>query len=148
MTESACIFICITLIIEIFMAIQHSDLQDSSKYPILADLSSAGVWMVAIFPLISSSPSLFSKPLGNIPNARTTIAITVILILHSFFSSLIRFMCMFKFSGVGRSYGVAANALDSEIGVNEFELKCHYHIHFRTNTFGKGKNPLFLEVMG
>ena len=32
--------------------------------------------------------------------------------------------------------------------VSEFELRSHYYVHFRTNTFGKSMNPLILPAMG
>ena len=38
--------------------------------------------------------------------------------------------------------------LDSGILVSEFEVQSRYYIHFRTNTFGKGMNPLILPAMG
>ena len=48
----------------------------------------------------------------------------------------------------GCPYGVIVKALDSEIIVHEFELHLPYHIHFWTNTFGKGMNPFILPSMG
>ena len=33
-------------------------------------------------------------------------------------------------------------ALDYGIVVSEFELQLRYYVHFRTNTLGKGMNPL------
>ena len=38
--------------------------------------------------------------------------------------------------------------MDYEIEESEFELQSRYNIHFTTNRFGKGKNPLILPVMG
>ena len=38
--------------------------------------------------------------------------------------------------------------LDHGIIVSEFELQTRYYVHFRTNTLGKGMNPLILPVMG
>ena len=55
---------------------------------ILADLNNVVVQMIFILPLISCSPSLFSRPLRTIPNAPTTIGITVTFIFLSFFSFL------------------------------------------------------------
>ena len=46
------------------------------------------ICMVAIFLLISNSPSLFSCFMGTIPSAPTTMDITVAFIVHNFFSSL------------------------------------------------------------
>ena len=57
---------------------------------ILADFSNVVVWMVLILSLILNSSSLLSKPLGIIPSAPTIIGITVTLIFHSFFTSLVR----------------------------------------------------------
>ena len=37
---------------------------------------------------------------------------------------------------------VVANLQDCDIVVNEFELQSRYYVHFRTNTLGKGMNPL------
>ena len=64
-----------------------------SKFPqvsmillnILADLSTAIVWMVSARPPISNASSLFNKPLGIVPSAQITIGITVI--FHNIFSS-------------------------------------------------------------
>ena len=42
----------------------------------------------------------------------------------------------------GSPYGAASNALNYDIVVSEFELQSSYHVHFRTNTFGKGMKPL------
>ena len=36
----------------------------------------------------------------------------------------------------------------SEIVAREFELLSRYYDHFRTNTLGKGMNPLILPAMG
>ena len=44
---------------------------------ILTDFSTAMAWMVSILLLISSSLSLFSKPLESVPKAQTTIVIIV-----------------------------------------------------------------------
>ena len=40
------------------------------------------------------------------------------------------------------------NAMNIEIVVSEFELQLRYYIHFRTNTNGKGMNPLILPTRG
>ena len=37
---------------------------------------------------------------------------------------------------------------DCGIVVNESELQAWYNVHFRTNSLGKGMNPLILPVMG
>ena len=68
------------------------------KYPlvsrtllrILADLNNAVVWMFSSCLLISNSSSPFTKPLGIVPSASTTIGITVTFMFHSFFCSLVR----------------------------------------------------------
>ena len=57
----------------------------------LADLINAVVLMVSIRLLISNTSSLSSRPFGTVPSAPITIGITVILMFHSFFSSLARF---------------------------------------------------------
>ena len=38
--------------------------------------------------------------------------------------------------------------MDFGIVVCEFEIQSRYYIHFRTNTYGKGMNPLILLAMG
>ena len=38
--------------------------------------------------------------------------------------------------------GIVGNILDSDIVVSEFELLSLYYVHFWTNTFRKGMNPL------
>ena len=37
---------------------------------------------------------------------------------------------------------------DCGIGVREFELQLRYYVNFKTNTPGKGMNPLILPSMG
>ncbi len=49
--------------------------------------------------------------------------------------------------GVGPR-GVMVKAMDYGIVVSEFELQSCYYVHFRTNTLGKGMNPLILPAMG
>ena len=44
--------------------------------------------------------------------------------------------------------GTMVKAMDSRIVVSEFEHQLCYYVHFWTNTFGKGMNPLFLPTMG
>ena len=39
-------------------------------------------------------------------------------------------------------------ALDCEIEESEFELQSRYYVLFRTNTLGKGMNPLILPAKG
>ncbi len=45
------------------------------------------------------------------------------------------------FEGVSR--GVMVKAMVCEIVAREFELQSRYYVHFRTNTLGKGMNPLY-----
>ncbi len=47
----------------------------------------------------------------------------------------------------GSTRDVVANLLDCDIVVSEFKLQSCYYIHFRTNTLGKGMNPLILPVL-
>ena len=44
--------------------------------------------------------------------------------------------------------GVMVKAMDCGIVVSEFVLQPCYYVHFRTNTLGKGMNPLVLPAMG
>ena len=44
--------------------------------------------------------------------------------------------------------GVMVKAIDCGIVVSESELRSRYYVHFRTNTIGKGTNPLILPAMG
>ena len=39
-------------------------------------------------------------------------------------------------------------AQDCGIVAREFELQSRYYVYFRTNTLGKGMNPLILPDMG
>ena len=39
-------------------------------------------------------------------------------------------------------------AIECGIVVSEFVLQSRYYVHFWTNTFGKGMNPLILLAMG
>ena len=43
---------------------------------------------------------------------------------------------------------VMVKAVDCGIVVREFVLQSRYHVHFRTNTIGKGMNLLILPGMG
>ena len=61
----------------------------------LDDLNSAMVWMVLILPLISSS---FSRLLGIVPRAPTTIGINVMLMFYDCFFSLANSKCFSIFS--------------------------------------------------
>ena len=44
--------------------------------------------------------------------------------------------------------GVMVKAMDCGIVVSESVLQLRYYVHFRTNTLGKGMNPLILPAMG
>ena len=44
--------------------------------------------------------------------------------------------------------GVMVKAMDFRMVVCEFKLQSRYYVHFRTNTLGKGMNPLILPAMG
>ena len=44
--------------------------------------------------------------------------------------------------------GVMVKAMDCGILVSEFVFQSRYYVHFRTNTLGKGMNPLILPAMG
>ena len=44
--------------------------------------------------------------------------------------------------------GVMVKAMDCGIVVNQFVFQSRYDVHFRTNTLGKGMNPLILPAMG
>ena len=53
-------------------------------------------------------------------------------------------MCLLPMDLGERPYGIIANGLDCVIIVSKSEQQLHYYIHFQTNTFGKGMNPLIL----
>ena len=44
--------------------------------------------------------------------------------------------------------GVMIKVMDCRIVISEFVLQSRYYVHFRTNTLGKGMNPLILLAMG
>ena len=73
-------------------------LSDSFSLNILANFNNDVVWMVSIFPWISSLLSLFSRSLETVPRARITIGITITFMFHSFFSSLARSRFLSSFS--------------------------------------------------
>ena len=58
--------------------------------------------------------------------------------------------CIFFFFFLGWDILVVLwlKALNCGIVVSEFELQSSYYVHFRTNTLGKGMNPLILPAMG
>ena len=39
-------------------------------------------------------------------------------------------------------------AMEAGIVVSEFELQSRYYVHIRTNTPGRGMNPLILQTIG
>ena len=53
-----------------------------------------------------------------------------------------------NFSGMGSPSDVEANVLDLNTVASEFELKSRSCVHFRTNTLGKDKNPLYPPSYG
>ena len=59
------------------------------------------------------------------------------------------YVCMFVYPPeMARcSRGVMVKALDCGIVISEFERQSRYYVHFRTNTLGKGMNPLILPAM-
>ena len=48
----------------------------------------------------------------------------------------------------GYPHSLMIKAKVGGIVISEFELHLCYYIHFRTNTLGKGMNPLILLAMG
>ena len=48
----------------------------------------------------------------------------------------------------GGSRSVMVKAMDCGIVVSEFELPSRCYVLFRTNTLGKGMNPLILPAIG
>ena len=72
-----------------------------------------------------------------------------ILILKGFLKwAVIRTLFLSVEYVVGGPNSVMVIALNCRIVVSEVELKSSYYIHFRTNTLGKGMNPLVLPAMG
>ena len=58
---------------------------------------------------------------------------------------VVRFTYMFNMYA---HYNAKENkAVDCGIVVREFVLQSRYYVHFRTNTHGKGMNPLILPAM-
>ena len=44
--------------------------------------------------------------------------------------------------------GLMVKAMDCGVVVSKFEFQSRYYVHFRTNTLGKGTNPLILPIYG
>ena len=65
---------------------------------ILADHNKAVVWIVSTCAFISKSSSPFTKILGIVPSAPTTIGTTVTVMVHSFFSTSARSRYLSLFS--------------------------------------------------
>ena len=104
----------ISLLVSFFLllcqlVVSHLNLSDcKSPYlfrallSLLADLDNALVPMISIFSLISNLASLFLKPQGTVLSMPTITGISIIFMLHSFFSSLARskylpIFCFFHF---------------------------------------------------
>ena len=70
------------------------------------------------------------------------------LILHTWYQSTIYtvrdyWFLILKLTFIrGCPLGVMVKAMVCEIVAREFELQSRYYVHFRTNTTGKGMNPL------
>ena len=54
---------------------------------------------------------------------------------------------VFQVTNRGCPCGGMVKAMDYGIVVSEFELQSSYYVQFRTNTLGKGMNPLILPAM-
>ena len=61
------------------------------RFPVLSIWTNLNNAVVLIVPQIFTSHSFFSKPLGTVPRALTTIGIKVILICYSLFNSVANF---------------------------------------------------------
>ena len=48
---------------------------------------------------------------------------------------------------LGGPCGVMVKVMDCRIVVSKFKFQLRYYDHFRTNTLGKGMNPLILPAM-
>ena len=68
--------------------------------------------------------------------------------LHTVISFLCNTNNLYTILCGGCPSGVMVKAMDCRIIVSELVLQSRYYIHFRTNTFGKGMNPLILPAMG
>ena len=55
---------------------------------------------------------------------------------------------IYSYDSKGRPFVVVVNVPDCDTVMNEVELQSRYYVYFRTNTHGKGMNPLFLPAMG
>ena len=109
------------------MEISHWSLSDSKPPQIsrtllsmLVDCISPVVWMILILPLISSSPTLFSRFLGTDSGAPITTGITVTIMFHYFFSSLARswrFFALLCFRSVVHKF---IKSYKSFLGLREF----------------------------
>ena len=64
---------------------------------ILANFSSAMVWVASILPVISRSSNLFSRFLGIVPKTPTMIGITITFMFYNFFISMVRSMYLSNF---------------------------------------------------
>ena len=74
-----------------FFSLKYESSQVSrTLLSILDNFNTAIVWIALILPMISTYPSLFSRPLGTISRAPTMIGITVTFMFYSFINSLAR----------------------------------------------------------
>ena len=68
--------------------------------------------------------------------------------MHFSYSSYKIFHVLSKLLGWWCSRCVMVKAMDCRIVVRKFELQLPYYVHFRTNTLGKGMNPLIIPARG
>ena len=66
---------------------------------------------------------------------------------NSFFGKTIKNICLLYMPSV-YPRGVMVKVMDCRIVASEFVLQSRSDVHFRTNTLGKGMNPLILPAMG
>ena len=77
-------------------------------------------------------------------------------LLSSYFYSVDAFVFCFVFgcwnqspsAFTGCPRGVMGKAMDCGVVVSEFEFQSRHYVHFRTNTLGKGMNPLIPPAIG
>ena len=91
------------------LMVLHKSVSESKSYQVprtfllvLHDLNNAVVWIVPILLLITSSSSLFSKPLRTIPSAPTTTGIIITFMFHGKIQVLVHFFVFFHFHSLIR----------------------------------------------